>query len=255
MINAQYYTGDADLHNHLYFKKDPEFEKTYHFHDSIEFIFLLKGQLKAVISDKEYIVNAGDFIFADSYEGHCYTKLNENALGYVLVVSREYFNLFSSVCSNKHFKTFGNDNNKNGRIFDLLNKWFNEENKSFLLNAGYCNCLFAYLIDLYGLEEKRDDIDKNLVKKLLSYIHNHFLEEITLKNIAHEFGYSVEHCSKILKTATNANFRDYVNRLRIRKVKELIEDKSLKLNKLEIMQMCGFSSPATFYRVKKEMNI
>ena len=94
---------------------------------------------------------------------------------------------------------------------------------------------------------------KALVKEILHYIQEHYLEKITLPAVAQAVGYSPDHCSKVLRAATGLSFRDYINLLRLKKAEEMFADKSLKLTTLEILYRCGFNNSATYYRVKKKL--
>lgn len=94
---------------------------------------------------------------------------------------------------------------------------------------------------------------KALVKEILNYIQEHCLEKITLTAVAQAVGYSSDHCSKVLRTATGLSFRDYINLLRLKKAEEMFADKSLKLTTLEILYRCGFNNSATYYRAKKKL--
>ena len=104
---------------------------------------------------------------------------------------------------------------------------------------------------LIELEKYRNG--KALVKELLHYIKEHYLEQITLSTVAQAVGYSVDHCSKTLHAVTGLSFRDYINLLRLKRAEEMFADKSLKLTTLEILYRCGFNNSATYYRAKKKL--
>lgn len=94
---------------------------------------------------------------------------------------------------------------------------------------------------------------KALVKELLGYIQEHYLEAISLPAVAKAVGYSPDHCSKILQSTIGMKFREYINFLRIKRAEEMLADKSLKLTTLEILYRCGFNNSATYYRAKKKL--
>ena len=94
---------------------------------------------------------------------------------------------------------------------------------------------------------------KTLIKDIFRYIHEHYLEPITLTVVASAVGYSVNHCAKVLRTATGMSFRDYVNLLRLKKAEEMLADKTLDMTVLEILYSCGFNNSATYYRAKRKL--
>lgn len=92
-----------------------------------------------------------------------------------------------------------------------------------------------------------------LIKNILEYIEANYLEDITIKSVSKKMGYSVGYCSKLLRDAVGENFRDYLNRKRLKKAEELSLDKTLNLTKLEILYQSGFKSPSTFYRASTKL--
>ena len=94
---------------------------------------------------------------------------------------------------------------------------------------------------------------KALVKEMLGYIQEHYLEAISLTTVAKAVGYSPDHCSKILQSTVGLKFREYINLLRIKRAEEMLADKSVKLTTLEILFRCGFNNSATYYRAKKKL--
>ena len=94
---------------------------------------------------------------------------------------------------------------------------------------------------------------KALVKEMLAYIQEHYLEPIFLPTVAKAVGYSPDHCSKILQATMGMKFREYINFLRVKRAEEMFADKSLKLTTLEILYRCGFNNSATYYRAKKKL--
>lgn len=251
-MGVQYYSGETDRAKYIYLKKDDLLQSLPEFHDSIEMIFMLEGEAEAHLNDKSYVLRPGEIIFVDSYEGHWYKYQPNKVLAYVLVLSREYLQNFHELYFEQTFMTYMSDKEKNKPLFDLVEKWYGEKEKTHIKDLGYANILFSYFIERYPLPKKTKKNDKDeFIKRVLSYIHEHYLENISLSKVAKEFGYSEDYCSRILKKYIGRDFREYVNMLRIRKANALMTDDSLHMTTLEILYKCGFQSAATFYRAKK----
>ena len=93
-----------------------------------------------------------------------------------------------------------------------------------------------------------------IIKQILEWIDGNYTDDsITMKTVAKRIGYSVGYCSQIFRMATNMDFRDYINLKRLKRVKELLSDKTLNLTTFDILYQCGFKCPSTFYRVKKRL--
>ena len=247
------YYYDADIASTIYLKEDPILDDAPHFHDSIEFIFIKKGNILCHLGDKTMLLSEGDIFFAESYETHFYEMQQPDVLAVVLVLSRDYTAIFRKLYPDLTFETFLTNKEANKPIFDLMNEWVNYPDKTQIFNHGKVNSLFALLIERYRTIPRHKYEGDILEKELLRYIHLHYLEDITMKSMAHELGYSPEYCSKVLKKCLKNGVRTYINSLRLKKANELIADKSTNLSQLEVLYQCGFSSPSTYYRVKKQL--
>lgn len=252
MIKEQYYNNEADELMQLYFKEDPSLETRPQFHDAIEFIIMTEGSAEAYNGDSMKVISEGDIFFAESYESHHYKQLSESLKAFVIVISRDYLKSFRELYPDSTLPTYMLDKDFNNTLIPLIRKWKERENNTTLFNNGCISLLFSSLISNYSMVKRKDCSDDVLVKDLIKYIHSHYLDDINLRDMAYSFGYTVEYCSKTLKKAIRCNFREYVNMLRLRKANELLNDKSLNLTQSEILYSCGFSSPATYYRVKKQ---
>ncbi len=251
-MGVKYYSGETDKAKYIYFKKDYILQPYGEFHDSIEMIFMLEGEAKSHLNDQTYNLKVGDIFFVDSYEGHRYEQVSESVLAYVLVLSREYLQSFFELYPGQTLMSLFNDTDRNKGVFELVDRWYNDQNKTHIKNLGYVNVLFSYLIDKYPLTKRNQKNERDqFIVQLLLYIHEHYLENITLNTVAKDLGYSKDHCSRTLKKYIGRDFREYVNLLRIKKANELMADTSVNLTTLEILYKCGFQSAATYYRAKK----
>lgn len=254
MNKARYYQNEADLPFSLYLKHDNVLLNNAHFHSSIELVLITSGTCVANINGEERELTVGDIAFVNSYETHFYDTTSDKISAIIIVGSNEFTKPIKEFYPDKKLPSFLVDKNKNKEVFDLANYWVDSANKTPLFNIGTLNLLVSKLIEKYDLIPLHTDYEEDFLKNMLKYIHDHYLENISLKTLANEFGFTIEHCSKTLKKATKCNFREYVNTLRLRKAKSLLEDKGNKMTTSEILYSCGFTSPATYYRTKKALN-
>ncbi len=252
--SSEYYLKEADNKYSVYFKKDNLLDTDAHFHDSIELIFVVNGSTIAHLYESSRKLEKGTIFFADSYECHYYTDTSKDILAYVLVLSRDYTKALRSMYPGLTFETFMLDKERNERIFKAIESWYETEDKTILLNSGYANVVFSEIMKAYPLKKKRrEDEGQEILKECLSYVHNHFTEDITLKDIARNFNRSEEHLSRILKKNLNENFKNYINGLRYVRANELMNDASRNLSITECIFQSGFQSTVTYYRYKKKI--
>ena len=89
--------------------------------------------------------------------------------------------------------------------------------------------------------------------QVLRYIEDH-LSEVTLNDIADHFGFSVSHCSRLIKASTGQSFNDWKRALRIRRAEQLLMGTKTPVS--EISAELGFENPESFIRAfKKELHI
>ena len=249
------YMSEADLARQIYFKDENTLSNVGHFHDSVEFVFVLEGEIEARHHSEVQRVSAGEIFFAGSFEYHCYKRLTPHIRAVVLVLSREYTRAFYEYFQGQTLPSYMKDITLNKEIIELVLHWLEEKKDDgmFLCNYGYSNLLFGKLSMLYAPVRLTDSGDKRVTIKILKYINEHYQEDISLVSVAKENGYTKEYCSKIFHDVVGMRFREYLNLLRLRKAKEYFSDKERTgLTTIEIIYKCGFNSPATFYRVQKE---
>jgi two-component system, response regulator YesN len=100
-------------------------------------------------------------------------------------------------------------------------------------------------------ESKHPHMDNELLDKALSYIHEHFTQEMTLQNVADHIHISRNYFSILFKRFMDVNFIDYVIRLRINKAKELLGHTSLKV--YEVAGESGFNDVKYFSKLFKKV--
>ena len=93
-----------------------------------------------------------------------------------------------------------------------------------------------------------EKVDAHIIKKQRYLDPNLGLEEL-----ANELDMSATHLSKIINTYSDYNFSDYINSLRIKQAKKLLNDDSFcRYTIVSIGLECGFNSKSTFYSAFKK---
>ena len=88
------------------------------------------------------------------------------------------------------------------------------------------------------------------IRNILSYIHNHFQQDISLETIADTFWIHKVYLAKIFKQETGRSVNEYIRNVRIEKAKELLLNEHIKIN--DIVTATGFNNPQTFYTLFKK---
>lgn len=83
-----------------------------------------------------------------------------------------------------------------------------------------------------------------LINKINLYIKNNFHQHLTLNHLAEIFFISPNYLSTIFNEKNGMSLKDYINKLRIKKAKQYLEETDMKIS--EISKMVGYSQLSYF---------
>jgi len=115
------------------------------------------------------------------------------------------------------------------------------------LCAWIVKVLDAFLDEVYAAAESRD---LPVMRQAVSYIKQHFREELTLEDVAQEVHFSPYYVSRLFKEELGLTFIEYLTKTRIEEAKRLL----LETNKTvsEISELVGYQDPSYFTKVFKK---
>ncbi len=116
----------------------------------------------------------------------------------------------------------------------LAASW-SEIEKQFIIIA---NLLF----DLQ--EETKKRASQDIIHDVVSYIHEHILEDISLIDLSDFTRYSTSYLSKFFSDNFGSTISDYIAKCKIEKIRELMLDNSLNIG--DIAKIVGFNSRTYF---------
>ncbi|TWT05907.1 response regulator transcription factor [Planomicrobium sp. CPCC 101079] len=91
----------------------------------------------------------------------------------------------------------------------------------------------------------------NNLDKMLKYIEQHYTEPLRLSEIANHFHFNPSYLSSYFSTHHKEGFSEYLNRVRIKKAMELLENSSVSIS--NISGMVGYSEHSYFCKVFKKI--
>lgn len=241
-----------------------------HWHGEVELIYVCKGRIKIGLNNATRILNKGDLAIIGSSDIHFYDSNGMDSTTIGIIFSPEFLGIQSVWPQNLRFQTpfFTGDYLKtlchgiNERIANMFFTVLEEYNcqspyfdiyiKSMLLE--FCTIALRYFPIDYTINSKSEV--SNLmylkpIKTVLQYLDNFYSEDISLNDLAKKANLSPFYFSRLFKSFTGMNFKNYINRIRIDKADALI-NKGEK-NIAEAAFDCGFNSIRTFNRVYKSI--
>jgi len=118
--------------------------------------------------------------------------------------------------------------------FDDVVAWLNNINDEFSIHAF----------------RKMNTRHAEVIRRSLAYVYDHYTEKITLDDVAAYVSFSPSYLCSLFKDETGQNFKSCLNRVRIEKSKELMEDSSMSI--ADIGYAVGFTDQSYYARVFKQ---
>lgn len=122
---------------------------------------------------------------------------------------------------------------------------------------------YSYLLQLYALlgrrylrvnepqhDMNRRNIDPAIMNSALTYINEHYMDDISLENVALFAGFSKYYFSRVFKQFSGLPFSEYLTRKRLNVASDLLVRTNQSIR--EIAMAAGFGSMATFNRTFRD---
>lgn len=236
--------------------------KGFHYHDSYEMYYLVKGKRNYVIDDELLSLSKGDIALIKPGILH---KTAGGAYDRILInFTKPYLNTFFTPeartillsCFDEKIITIPSDQRL--KVRELMEKI------ATLLEEGSEKLTFIYLTELLInlmliknqsiLSENKITPDGKTITKILHYINKHYSEIENIQQIAEKFFITKYHLCRTFKGATNISVIEYLNRVKVKKACTLLENTEKSIT--EICTDCGFNSSVYFCKLfKKLMNM
>ena len=238
----QNFNGEYDFR--VRFHKDWKINE--HLHEYSEFLYCKKGTCTVIINKQEIQLSEKQLAWISPNYVHQYDCSSAEAI--CAVFSNDYIPLFFGELKKRTLRASPIDMSDLSDIFEKLPELSND---SPLTVCGYLNLIGAKVIERSTFDNIRY-MDGILYQKVVSYLSEHYVENITLSQIAKKFGYNEKYLSHTLHNLTGIHFRQLLIFYRIDHAKKLLKNRK-DISITAIAAESGFYSINTFNRAFKEM--
>lgn len=242
-----------------------------HWHDEIEIVYLLEGNLKVGVNTKLYEMGKGDILLVASGDIHYFLSV-QNHKRIVIQFSLSIFENFTSITDERkcispifsgsqRISYCWNENVKNDieeQIKEIIREHTEKQN-------GYKLAIKARLFDLVVLllrevpvetaqlkeETKQGDTLKRL-ECIFQNIEDNYCKDISLEEAASAAGLSVFYFSRFFKLNTGMTFIQYLTNYKLTKAEWLLLNENDSIT--SISEKSGFNSIKSFNRTFKLRN-
>ena len=234
-----------------------------HDHSAVEILLTLEGMVTYTIEDKIYQVRKGEILIVPPDTLHSLT-MGEGSSRYLFLFESDAIMTMRDIKSMAMYfhKPFhlrdGSD--AHVRIRELLLRAREAyEKRELMWNTMCYSCIlrvYATLGQRYlsGIKPRTGDnmrnMDSEVINAVMTYINNHYREELSLEDVARFAGFSRYYFSRSFKRQTGYSFKDYLCQKRLQVAMDLLIRTNRSMRDVAIES--GFGSVATFNRVFRE---
>lgn len=237
---------EREKNNTLFYKKYQNDKGALHFHSQIELYFVDDGEMEVMVNGQRAILKKGELSVALSYDAHSY-KTPEYSKSSVLIIPYHLCPEFSSLL---HHKKAKNHFITEQSIVKEIKEHYEQipycaDNNIKLL--GHIYVILGIVLDYIALENTVEDIEPELISRILFYINENYKNDISLTSLSSLFGYSPSYISRYFRNSINIGLNRYISILRLKNAIKMMNEKKYSITYCALES--GFNSVRTFYRV------
>lgn len=232
----------------------------FHWHENVEFLYILSDGFKILIDGVMHEPKKGDLIFIGEYSVHCFIcgdkSINMGLGQFSLSLLLDGCTELKPVKNHITKEEIAKDPVFEKQLMHLLELMksvgsVNKDDKN-LFAKGIFSTFYYALMEKFP-EIKQSDAFKKERKdfyKIISFINENITDDITTGTISKSLYIDRGKLSRIFSKYSGMSINDYVNKLRISKANELLEN---GCSVTEAAFESGFQSVRTFNHVYKNL--
>lgn len=252
-------------------KRNQSFAITDHWHDEVEFVYVVEGSLRYMIEGEILILHAGEGVVVNSRRLHvCLTDEGAPSVSYciilhpMLLTTSEYIDkkFIEPVIKNRSvpYLLLNVKDDWGKTICDDLAKMHEASekgNRELEIVKLYFD-IWENLFPRMTLKKEEDNTPSNhhlvILKDMIAYIHEHYKEKISLNDICSAGGVGKTMGTSIFNMYVNKTPGEFLKDYRIQKSIKLLQETDMTVT--EICYETGFSGASYFSETfRKTMNV
>ena len=241
---------------------------SWHWHPEIELTFVLSGQIGYQVNGKSYILKEGDGIFCNTNALHSGHMIDGMDCVYISTTfaPRFLYGFSNSVIQTRYVEPVLTDMQLASIVFSPEIDWQNQVlacmHRIYDLSLSQPSAfemeiqelLLSIWIEIYRHASFSGESqntaaarDVERLRILLDYIHRHYMEHLTLADLAAQIHICRSECCRFFKKCMNESLFDYLLDYRIEKSLPLLLERQASIT--SVAEQTGFSSPAYFSKI------
>ena len=222
-----------------------------HLHTQLEMIYLFSGSAEMIVDSKCVRLSPGDLAVSFPNTVHGYRSTKSPAQGLMMIIAPEYCSDFKQQLLNtKPEQALVPKSLLRSDVAQVARAIASEyiTGNDDAVQRAYIQVILARVMPVLTLRPNTSsgEGEEELLRRAMIYLSTHWLEAVTLNDLARELGVSKYHLSRQFSERLHTNFRTYVNSLRVERAQQLLRGTNASVT--DICFDCGFESQRTFNR-------
>ena len=249
-----------------YFPADKTFYATEHWHEDLEYLYVLDGELEYSVNGENIILHSGEGILVNSKRIHSNRSVPGVHCAFYCAITHP-----SLLCPSKYMEqTYLNPligshsfdylllKNDDWTVFIIeeLKRLFNYQDPKtveleiFEASVRICKIIYKHM-QINSPTTEAPSFNVGTFKTMMIFIQDHYMEKISLEDIARAGNVGKTLCAKLFKKYVSKTPGEYLIFYRIQKSIELLTDTNMSTT--EISYATGFSSASHYTKTFREL--
>ena len=223
-----------------------------HWHRSVEIFAVYEGSMTFYADEERYLLRAGEFILLNSNEIHSIDSPEPNHT-VVLQIPLETFGAYYTGERFIYFLQYPGEPDQ--EIMELVRRMHDGlahkgNGYEFKIQSEFYRLLYLLVVK-YRKTDVSPDVMKhyeklNRLSVITDYIRGHYREEISLKQLSDQFGYSPAYLSRMFRKYARTNYKVYLQGIRIESAKKELQNSDQTISDIALNN--GFPNSRSFAR-------
>lgn len=207
-----------------------------HTHRSYEIVFVRSGTLVVNLDGRDYTVEANQGIFISPYEIHSFVTPCRNQV-FSCIFAPNLVEDFYDYTKQRVFLA---------PVFDIRTNWtepLRQEQDNYFEKKALLYRICSQVLQ-QGTESRKERKNYELLSRISSYIQDNIQNDLSLRGMCRDLGYSYNYISGIFKSNFGVTFPTYINQIRLEQAARLLL--CTDLTTAQIASECGFKTIRNF---------
>ncbi|MCD8018917.1 MAG: AraC family transcriptional regulator [Clostridiales bacterium] len=228
-----------------------------HIHKSLHYILVTKGTLELGVGQELYHMETGDFAVIFPEVIHHYQVFSPPPCKAIYLMAATslctgYLTTLQHSCPEYPIIPAGKIHPD---IEYAMKRLLSEKNQpdppdKKTVQTAFVHLILARSLPCFHLVDKDSVGSEDIIYQTVSYMAGHFLEDVSLSDMAQDLGVSPYVLSRVFSGTFHTNFNQYLNDLRLEYASSLLVNTDSPIT--DICLDAGFQSQRTFNRAFKE---